>query len=836
MKATQTTSPWIWVPTLYFFEGLPYFIVNTISILIFKDLGMDNGKVALLTSLIGLPWLIKPLWSPFVDIFRSKRWWILVMQLLMAVSVALIALTLPAHSPFTLTIIFFVIAGFASATHDISADGFYMIGLDERNQSAFVGIRNTFYRVAMVFGQGVLVVLAGWLETRNGTTVGAWRTTLLITAGLLALLSWFHALLLPRPADDRTAGKKKPAEVLREFGRAFGSFFTKPGIGLAIAFMLLFRLPEAFSVKMLYPFFSDGVALGGLGLDKTAFGLVYGTAGVIALLVGGILGGLAISRFGLRKCLLPMALSLALPCAAYLVLALLQPASLWLIGGLVVFDQFGYGFGFTAYTVYMMRFADGPLKTSHYAICTGFMALSMLLPGAVAGYLQEGLGYTGFFWMVMACCLATVGVTLAARRKIVAVLLALLLAPAAFAAPPQPVVKTGLEVLRDMNFEPLHGKRVGLVTNPTGVDRNLVSTVDILYNAPDVELVALFGPEHGVRGDAYAGARVTDSRDPATGVKVWSVYGKTRKPTPEMLEGIDVVVYDIQDVGCRSYTFISTLGLMMEACAEADIEVMVLDRPNPLGGEKIEGCIVEPGCFSFISQFPIPYVYGLTVGELAMLLNEEGMLRGQKGDAPTAAHCRLTVIPMAGWTRDMVYGQTGLPWVLPSPHIPTAITAFYYPASGLVGELPGCLSVGVGYTLPFQTFAAEWITDPEEFCRRLNRLELPGVRFRPVVFNPFYGSGQGKTLRGVQFFFTDYASAVLSETGFYALQVAAEMYPDHAAFADPSRKIGNFDIAVGSKKIREGFSRNHRFEDIKAYWHKDEEAFRETSSKYWLYR
>jgi uncharacterized protein YbbC (DUF1343 family) len=836
MNAHKNTSPWIWIPTLYFFEGLPYFIVNTISILIFKDLGMDNGRVALLTSLIGLPWLLKPLWSPFVDIFRSKRWWIVVMQLLMAVSVALVALSLPRGSTFTLALIFFVIAGFASATHDISADGYYMIALDERTQSAFVGIRNTFYRVAMVFGQGVLVVLAGYLEKRSGSAVQAWRVTLLVTAGLLALLSWFHAILLPRPADDRTAEKKNAREVLREFGRAFGSFFTKPGVGLAIAFMLLFRLPEAFSVKMLYPFFSDATAIGGLGLDKTAFGLVYGTAGVIALLAGGILGGLAISRFGLRKCLLPMSLSLALPCAVYLILALLQPASLWLIGSLVVFDQFGYGFGFTAYTVYMMRFADGPLKTSHYAICTGFMALSMLLPGSVAGYLQEGLGYIGFFWMVMACCLASVGITLAARRRVLAVLACLLLAPAAFAARPPVVVKTGLEVLRDMNFEPLQGKRVGLVTNPTGVDRNLVSTVDILYNAPGVELVALFGPEHGVRGDAYAGARVTDSNDPATGVKVWSVYGKTRKPTPEMLAGIDVMVYDIQDVGCRSYTFISTLGLVMEACAEADIEVMVLDRPNPLGGEKVEGCIVEPGCFSFISQFPIPYVYGLTVGELAMLLNEEGMLRGQKGDAPTAANCRLTVIPMTGWTRDMVYDETGLPWVLPSPHIPSAATAFYYPASGLVGELPGYLSVGVGYTIPFQAFAASWIDDPEEFCRRLNRLGLPGVRFRPLVYNPFYAFGQGETLRGVQFFFTDYAAANLSETGFYAMQIAAEMYPDHAAFADPSRKIGNFDIAIGSKQVREGFAQNHRFEDIRAFWHKDEEAFRKTSSKYLLYR
>ena len=414
----KNKSPWLWVPTLYFAEGLPYFIVNTISVIVLKDLGMDNGRLALLTSLIGLPWLIKPLWSPFVDIFRSKRWWIVTMQALMALTVALLAVTLPAASPFTWTLILFVITGFASASHDISADGYYMIALDEKRQSAFVGIRNTFYRIAMVFGQGVLVVLAGTLEKRVGDISRAWTLTLVITSAILALITVYHSLVLPRPEGDRNEGRKAAGEVMKEFVRAFGSFFSKPGIGLAIAFLLLYRLPEAFSVKMLYPFFSDSLTAGGLGLDKQAFGLAYGTAGVIALLAGGILGGLDIARRGLRKCLLPMALSLALPCAVYLFLALVQPSSIWVVGACIVFDQFGYGYGFTAYTVYMMRFAEGPLKTSHYAICTGFMALSMLLPGSVAGYLQESLGYVGFFIMVMICCFATVSVTLLARRRL----------------------------------------------------------------------------------------------------------------------------------------------------------------------------------------------------------------------------------------------------------------------------------------------------------------------------------------------------------------------------------------------------------------------------------
>ena len=414
-RKSKSCSPWIWLPSLYFAEGLPYFIVNTISVVMFKDLGMDNGTLALITSLIGLPWMIKPLWSPFVDIFRSKRWWIVTMQLLMALCVALIALS-AGLSTFTVCLILFALAAFASATHDIAADGFYMIALDDRRQSAFVGIRNTFYRIAMVFGQGVLVVIAGLLQRRSGSAVAAWRGTLLVAAAILACLTVWHSFSLPR-SEGRESAIDSAKGTLREFAGAFVSFFSKKGVWMAVAFMLLYRLPEALSVKMLYPFFSDPAESGGLGFDKQAYGLVYGTAGVVALLAGGILGGLHISRKGLRTCIFPMALSLALPCVVYLLMALFKPSSLVVVGAMIVLDQFGYGYGFTAYTVYMMRFAEGPLKTSHYAICTGFMALSMILPGAVAGYLQQSLGYVGFFILVMLCCFVTVFVSLLVRRR-----------------------------------------------------------------------------------------------------------------------------------------------------------------------------------------------------------------------------------------------------------------------------------------------------------------------------------------------------------------------------------------------------------------------------------
>lgn len=280
------------------------------------------------------------------------------------------------------------------------------------------------------------------------------------------------------------------------------------------------------------------------------------------------------------------------------------------------------------------------------------------------------------------------------------------------------VVKPGIEVLRDRGFDILQGKRVGLVTNPSGVDRNLVSTVDILHNAPGVELVALYGPEHGVRGDIHAGDKVEGNVDPKTGIIVHSLYGKTQKPTMEMLEGLDAIIYDIQDIGCRSFTFISTMGKVMEAAAEKGIEVIVLDRPNPLGGEKVEGPLVEEGFFSFVSQFAIPYVYGLTCGELALMLNQEGLLKD-------GVQCNLTVVPMEGWERYMIYEDTNLPWVLPSPHIPQPASSFYYPAVGIAGEL-GAYSIGVGYTLPFQMLATEGV-DADVLADRLNAKQLPGV-------------------------------------------------------------------------------------------------------------
>ena len=410
--------------------------------------------------------------------------------------------------------------------------------------------------------------------------------------------------------------------------------------------------------------------------------------------------------------------------------------------------------------------------------------------------------------------------------------LAALLSCSTTAVAVEPVVKTGIEVLRDREFEGLKGKRVGLVTNPSGVDRYMNSTVDILYNAPGVELVALYGPEHGVRGDVYAGGHVTDTKDEATGLPVYSIYGSTRKPTPEMLEGIDVMVYDIQDVGVRSYTFISTLGLVMEACAEKDIEVMVLDRPNPLGGNKIEGCYVESGFFSFVSQYEIPYIYGLTVGELAVMINEEGMNRGQKGNqAP--AHCKLTVIPMEGWTRDMLYEDTALPWVLPSPNIPFKETPMYYAAAGVCGELYGFMNIGIGYTLPFQVFGATWL-DPEKLKSRLESYSLPGVSFRTIYFKPFSGSQKGQLVKGLQYFFTDYESARITETQFYVMQAVAELYPDKKAFEIISG-YGLFDKVCGTDYVRTEFQKRYDFTDIKDYWRKDEEAFRELSQRYYIY-
>lgn len=406
-------------------------------------------------------------------------------------------------------------------------------------------------------------------------------------------------------------------------------------------------------------------------------------------------------------------------------------------------------------------------------------------------------------------------------------ILALFLGVAALAATAG--VKPGVEVLRDNGFKQLAGKKVGLITNPTGVDNDLKSTIDILHDAPNVELVALFAPEHGVRGDVHAGDEFENSVDPATGVQVYSIYGKTKKPTPEMLKGIDALVYDIQDIGCRSFTFVSTLGMALEACAENDIELVVLDRPNPIGGNRVEGNLVEDGFYSFVSQFPIPYLYGMTPGETARYLNGEGLVAGGK-------KAKLTVVPMEGWTRDMTFDETGMPWILPSPHIPQPVTSYYYPATGILGELY-FVSIGVGYTLPFQLICADWI-DAEKFSANMNALNLPGVKCRPIHIKPFYSTGKGENLQGIQFYIDDIPESSITLLQFYAMQVLAEMYPDKRIFdvATDKSRFDMFDKVCGTDQIRLRFSKNYKVSDIIDYWNKDVESFKAKSSKYYLYK
>ena len=395
-------------------------------------------------------------------------------------------------------------------------------------------------------------------------------------------------------------------------------------------------------------------------------------------------------------------------------------------------------------------------------------------------------------------------------------------------------IMIGAEVLQDLDFKPIKGKRVGLLTHPAAMTSNRLSTARMLYKAKGVELKALFGAEHGFDGRASAGEEVKDSIDLETGLPVYSLYGATRKPTKEMLDSIDVIVYDIQDNGCRSFTYISTLGLLMEAAAEYDKELMVLDRPNPLGGNKVEGCYVEPGYFSFVSQFKIPYLYGLTVGELATLLNEEGLVVGEKGDKEPFK-CRLTVIPMEGWNRDMLYADTKLPWVLPSPHVPQPESAIYYPASGILGEL-GYMSIGIGYTLPFQLFAAPWI-DAEKLAAALNGRGIEGVRFRPLYIQPFYSAHAGENLGGVQMYVTDFNKAELTAIQFQVLEAVAELYPEKKVFDNANQgRYRMFDQVCGTNYIRETFAKNNKYSDIQEYWNKDVAAFKELSAKYYLYQ
>lgn len=386
-------------------------------------------------------------------------------------------------------------------------------------------------------------------------------------------------------------------------------------------------------------------------------------------------------------------------------------------------------------------------------------------------------------------------------------------------------VKTGIEVLREKNFDILKGKRVGLVTNPTGVDSKLKTTIDILFEAPEVNLVALYGPEHGVRGNYSAGEYVDFYIDETTKLPVYSLYGKTRKPTTEMLKDVDVLVFDIQDIGSRSYTYISTMGLVMEAAAEYNKEVVILDRPNPLGGNRVEGNLVEDGFYSFVSQFSIPYIHGLTVGELAMLLNEEGLLNNK-------AKCKLSVVKMEGWNRSMYFEETGLPWVLTSPHIPHPYSAFYYAASGIVGELRGVVSIGIGYTLPFQTFAAEWINSVE-LANKMNSYNLPGVIFRPITYKPYYAFGKDKMLNGVQIHILDYDIVELIPIQFYFLQAVNELYGKNLIVEGSNNDM--FDKVLGTNMIREKFIINQKVEEIIPYLNKDIDNFKRISKKYYLY-
>ncbi|MGQ1911069.1 exo-beta-N-acetylmuramidase NamZ family protein [Marinifilum sp. RC60d5] len=388
-------------------------------------------------------------------------------------------------------------------------------------------------------------------------------------------------------------------------------------------------------------------------------------------------------------------------------------------------------------------------------------------------------------------------------------------------------VQSGIDILQETNFIDLKGKSIGIITNPTGVNQNLESTIDLLHNEKTVHVKVLYSPEHGIRGDHAAGDKVGTYTDKKTGLKVYSLYGKNKKPNAEMLKNIDALVYDIQDIGVRSYTYISTMGLAMEACAENNIELIVLDRPNPIGGLKVEGNLVDPAYISFVSQFPIPYVYGLTCGELANYINNEGLLKnGNK--------CKLSVIKMKGWKRNMLFSETNLPWVPTSPHIPNSLSAAYYPISGILGELY-TISIGVGYTQPFELFAAEWI-NADDLANNLNNINLPGVLFRPIHYKPYYSVGKGKMLHGIQVHFTDLKNAPLSLLQFYVLQECHKLYPDKNAFEMCGQsRLKMFDKVCGSKEIRIRFTKNFLVKDIEELWTKPASDFKEKSKKYWLY-
>lgn len=408
-------KPWSWIPTLYFAQGMPYVVVMTVAVIMFKRLGMSNTDIAFYTSGLYFPWVIKPLWSPLVDILKTKRWWIVVMQIITGAALGGIALTLQAPLAIRYCLSFMWLLAFSSATHDIAADGFYMLALNEQKQAYFVGIRNTFYRVAVVFGQGILVMFAGLLEEHYSSRMPAqaaipqaWAITFYILTGLFIFLFIYHHRILPHPAKDQAVINQRHAtfrDILREFGHTFTSFFQKKGILPALFFILFYRFAESQLVKIASPFLLDTPEQGGLGLSTTQVGFIYGTIGVIALTLGGIAGGIAISRKGLSSCLWPMTAAMNLPNVVYLYLSLTHPTNIILISGCVAVEQLGYGFGFTSLTFFMMLFSNGKHQTAHYALCTGFMALGMMGPGMFSGWIEEQTGYQNFFIWIMLCTL-----------------------------------------------------------------------------------------------------------------------------------------------------------------------------------------------------------------------------------------------------------------------------------------------------------------------------------------------------------------------------------------------------------------------------------------------
>ncbi|MCE7053408.1 MFS transporter [Algoriphagus sp. AGSA1] len=399
MNKIPNKSPWLWVPSLYLTEGIPYIIIISVSVIMYKKLGVSNSDIGLYTSLLYLPWVIKPIWSPIVDLFGTKRKWFLSMQLILSLVFFGVGLTTAGNQFFFITLAFFWMGAFASATNDIASDGMYLIALKPEQQSFFVGLRGTFFRIGMITGQGLIVMIAGYLETNLGDTGKAWSYTMTTVALLMLLLTLINSLATPKVEEETIPKTKSEAS----FGKVFSTFFTKKNIGISLAFVLLYRLGESQLVKMASPFLLEDRQTGGLGLSTSEVGFLYGTIGVIALLLGGILGGIAISRHGLGKWMIPMALSLNLPNLLYIGLAHFQPDNIFFAGTVVVIEQFGYGFGFAAYMIFLIYLAEGLFKTSHYALATGFMAMGMMLPGMASGYIQEWLGYTGFFvWVGIA--------------------------------------------------------------------------------------------------------------------------------------------------------------------------------------------------------------------------------------------------------------------------------------------------------------------------------------------------------------------------------------------------------------------------------------------------